>query len=85
MDNLLYEANQDILGALTLEDLDVVRHVWLGKGGRMELLLRQLGALPADQRSEQGKELNQLKIGIGNSFAVQKEKILNAMVNSLLD
>ncbi len=43
-------------------DLDRVKSAYLGKKGRIGSLLRNIGSLPAEQRQEAGKKLNELRV-----------------------
>ncbi len=52
---------KDLSEALTLEDLQRSRVRFLGKKGEVTSLLKLLGSLPADDRPEAGRVLNELR------------------------
>lgn len=58
---LVEEARASVHAASDLKALDAVRVDFLGKQGRLTQLLKQLGAVPVDQRRERGAALNDAK------------------------
>jgi len=55
------EVEQAIAAAGTQDDLTAVKITFLGKKGRLTAILKQLGALPAQERAAIGEEANALK------------------------
>ncbi|MBM4398632.1 MAG: phenylalanine--tRNA ligase subunit alpha [Deltaproteobacteria bacterium] len=61
MDELTREALADVAAAGTAADLKEVEVRWLGKKGRVTALLKELSALPPEDRKARGQQLNALK------------------------
>jgi phenylalanyl-tRNA synthetase alpha chain len=61
VDDLIRRALAEIADCQELAGLDAVRVKYLGKKGELTALLKQLGALPADQRPEAGQAINRAK------------------------
>jgi len=55
------EAEQAIRAAASLEALEALRLAWLGKSGRLQDVLRGIGALPPAERGPAGKAANEAK------------------------
>lgn len=72
LDDLRDRALADIESASTLEALEQQRVGLLGKKGTVTAQLKQLGALPAEQRREQGGRINALKTELADAIAVQR-------------
>ena len=62
------------------EELEQLRINYLGRKGHFTEHLKALGQLPADQRPEAGRILNQAKKKIANTFALRKNKLLSSAV-----
>lgn len=62
-------ARGEIAGAPDLDALESLRVGLLGKSGLLTAALKELGALPADQRKQRGAELNQLKNALAEALA----------------
>ena len=71
LETLLDEARRDI-SAASATTLDQVKSAYLGKSGRLGVLLRQLGQLPIEQRAESGKKLNELRSQLEALLAQKK-------------
>ena len=54
-------ATEEIAQAATLDDLQEVRGNYLGKQGSISQAMRQIGALPADQRPAAGQRMQQVR------------------------
>ncbi|HSO83693.1 phenylalanine--tRNA ligase subunit alpha [Thiocapsa sp.] len=63
-----------IAAAADLAGLDQVRVRYLGKSGELTALLKQLGALPADERPAAGQEINQAKVAV--QVAIDRRKVV---------
>src|SRR4029077_4255491 len=57
-----------------LEDLNTFQTAWLGRKGRLTLLLKKLGDVSLEKRKTLGKGYNELKVGLEKSLAdLEKE------------
>jgi phenylalanyl-tRNA synthetase alpha chain len=61
IDALRREFQSDLEKALTAEDIETVRVLWLGRKGKVTSLLKQLGTLSIEEKKEAGPILNQLR------------------------
>lgn len=57
------------------KDLDKLRQVFLGKKGRLTVILKELGKLSPEQRAEAGKLANQLKERLEQSFLTKSQEL----------
>ncbi len=62
------ESSKLISASNNKDSLEKAYKTYLGKSGEVNLLLKSLGSFPQDERKEAGKQLNQLKSGIENSY-----------------
>ncbi|KAF1085661.1 Phenylalanine--tRNA ligase alpha subunit [Sporotomaculum syntrophicum] len=62
--NILLEANQVLSGASNLEELNDIRVRFLGKKGLLTVVLRGMGALPAEERPVVGQLANEVRSSI---------------------
>lgn len=60
-DSLQKEVQPLLERAKTLEDVNALRILWLGRKGRLTLLLKQLGALSLEEKKLYGPPYNRLK------------------------
>jgi len=67
-------------GISELEDLKIK---YLGKKGRLTALMRELGALPPEQRPEVGRLANRVKQGLIERFEARKTRLASEKVESL--
>ena len=74
LEALLAQARRDFAAA-TAATLDQVKSAYLGKGGRLGGLLRQLGQLPPEQRAATGQRLNELRATFEQLLAARKEQL----------
>jgi len=61
VDAIAREAHDAAAAAMSAADLERVRVAYLGRQGRLTLLLRSLGALPAEERPLVGAAANEAK------------------------
>jgi phenylalanyl-tRNA synthetase alpha chain len=61
LDALLADTDAALAAATNLRAWDAIRVATLGKSGRLTALLKELGALPPDERRARGAALNQLR------------------------
>jgi len=73
LDDLRDRALADIDSASTLEALEQQRVGLLGKKGAVTAQLKQLGALPPEQRREHGARINALKTELANAITARRE------------
>jgi len=71
-DTLAANAVTDVQAAATLEALDQLRVRLLGKQGEVTALLKQLGALPPEQRKAQGEQINRLRDALTEALTARK-------------
>ncbi len=71
------DAVRDVAAAAASDDLEAVRVKYLGRQGQITQLLRSLGAVPAAERPEIGRQANELKAAIealvGDRLAVARD------------
>ncbi|HUU55201.1 MAG TPA: phenylalanine--tRNA ligase subunit alpha, partial [Armatimonadota bacterium] len=72
---LAEEATEAIVGAATPQALDHVRVTYLGRQGKLTLLLRGIGQLPADLRPQAGKEANRSRQLIEAAIESRREQL----------
>src|SRR2546428_6953459 len=61
LDKIAREAQQAILDAASLDALEEVRRAYLGRRGLVAQLFDQIPSLPAAQRPQAGRQLNELR------------------------
>jgi phenylalanyl-tRNA synthetase alpha chain len=71
-------AVQEIAAAADPAALDEVRVHYLGKKGLLTAQLKQLGALPADQRPAAGQEINRVKQQVQQQLDARRAALLSA-------
>jgi phenylalanyl-tRNA synthetase alpha chain len=59
----------------SLQDVDPLRVAWLGRKGRLTLLLKQLGDLSIDEKRVWGPRLNQLKTKFEDLLATREKDL----------
>ena len=69
------QAEAEIAGAASLQDLDRVRVAYLGREGRITLALRGLGKLSAEERPKAGAAANQARVRTESSLAQRREQL----------
>lgn len=74
LDQILQEALLAVAEAEDLSSLDAVRVAYMGKKGKVTGLLKELGALPADERPHAGQQINELKLKI--NLAIDERKLV---------
>jgi phenylalanyl-tRNA synthetase alpha chain len=78
----------EALGALaalrTATELPDWYHAYLGRKGRLTDVLRGLGALPAGERPEAGRRLNDVKAALEGAFAERQEALRLAALDAAL-
>ncbi len=64
LDGLLDDAKSHIDDAKTLQTLDAVRVEFLGKKGRLTAALKEVGALPKEEKPAAGQAVNKIKVAV---------------------
>ena len=72
IDHLIRSALADIEAATSLDRLDALRVALLGKVGSITGQLKQLGALPPEQRKAFGEQINRAKDAVSEAIAKRK-------------
>ncbi len=72
---LIERAHQAIAASGDLSALDTVRVEFLGKKGELTAQLKQLGALPPEDRREAGGAINKAKQAVQEAIAVKREAL----------
>lgn len=75
VESLLVQARAAVSAAQDLVALDLVRVRYLGKKGELTAQLKQLGALPDDQRRAQGAAINAIKSALAEALEVRRQQL----------
>jgi phenylalanyl-tRNA synthetase alpha chain len=78
IDSLLRSALDAIAAADSLEALDAARVALVGKSGSITGQLKQLGALPPDQRKAAGEGINRARDAVNEAIAARKVELEEA-------
>jgi phenylalanyl-tRNA synthetase alpha chain len=81
VESLRKDVQKPLERAKTLEDLSTLRIAWLGRSGKLTLLLKKLGEMPIDKRKIYGKTYNEFKIEL-DAQLTEREKTLLAVQRS---
>ena len=85
LEALQQEAQQAIAAADTLERLEELRLVYLGKKGQLSVLLRSMGQLSAEERPRIGAITNTVKEALQTDLERQRTKLQTAQIQAQLD
>ena len=69
------ECTQAVADAADLDALEEVRVALLGKKGRVSLLMRGLGKMPAEERQQVAPRLNELKTQLTEAIGARKKAL----------
>ncbi|RVQ65946.1 phenylalanine--tRNA ligase subunit alpha [Croceicoccus ponticola] len=83
-DSLRAEALARIAEAQTLDALEEHRLAYLGKKGSISLLMKTLGGMSPEERSEAGAKLNALRTEVADAIAARKDTMEAAALESRL-
>jgi phenylalanyl-tRNA synthetase alpha chain len=72
---LVQRAKSEIETAATLPALDAVRVAWLGKKGILTQRLKQLSALPQEERPAAGQQINKAKSEIQAELEARRQRL----------
>jgi len=75
IEELVTEAGKQIAQAAELAQLDEVRVRYLGKSGLLTAQLKQLGALPKEERPAAGQAINKAKQELESAITVRKQEL----------
>ena len=84
IESLSTQALADIAAAQSPEVVEQLRVALLGKNGSITTQLKQLGALPADQRKAAGEAINRARDAIGEALSVRKSVLEDAALDARL-
>lgn len=85
LEALRQEAKRAIAAADTLERLEELRVVYLGKKGQLSGLLRSMGQLSADERPRIGAIANEVKEAVQTDLERQRTTLEAAQIQAQLD
>ena len=74
---ILKDAKEELSIVQTVKDLTDIKVKFLGKNGEITALLKGMKDIPANERSEYGKKVNDLKTFVSDLFS-EKETVLKA-------
>lgn len=74
--SLLGEAESGIAKALNEAELSEIRQAFLGKKGRLTVLLKNIGKQPPEERKALGQEGNRVKQGIQDAIEAREAELL---------
>jgi phenylalanyl-tRNA synthetase alpha chain len=69
----------------TLDDLDKLRVAWLGRSGKLTVILKSLGAASMEERKTKGKAYNELKVELESRLSQREQALLAAQRNADLE
>ncbi|MFC5577542.1 phenylalanine--tRNA ligase subunit alpha [Lysobacter niabensis] len=84
IESLTQQALNDIASAATPEAIEALRVALLGKHGSVTAQLKQLGALPPDQRKTAGEAINQARDVLTAALGERKAVLEDAALDSRL-
>ena len=84
IETLSSQALADIAAAQSPEVVEQLRVALLGKSGSITTQLKQLGALPPDQRKAAGEAINRARDAIGEALSVRKSVLEDAALDARL-
>ncbi len=84
IDSLSAQALADIAAAQTPEAVEALRVGLLGKQGSITAQLKQLGALPPEQRKAAGEAINRARDAVGQALAARKAVLEEAALDARL-
>ena len=84
IESLSVQALADIAAAQTPEAVEALRVGLLGKQGSITAQLKQLGALPPEQRKAAGEAINRARDAVGQALAARKAVLEEAALDARL-
>ncbi len=84
LESLKNEVLQDLERVKDLQGLENIRVSFLGKSGKLTLLMKELGKMDPDERKVRGAALNSLKVEISDIIDTKKAHFEEADINERL-
>jgi phenylalanyl-tRNA synthetase alpha chain len=78
VESLRKEIQSPVQRIKTLDDLEKFRIAWLGRSGKLTLLLKKLSELPLEKRKTLGKEYNEFKTELDGQLTDREKTLQNA-------
>ena len=78
------EAEKAISGAKTSDELYQVKVQFFGKQGSLSLLMREVGALPKEERPAFGQKVNEVRGGLQEQYSQLERKLKKDELNAKL-
>ncbi len=84
-ENLRRQFEPALENAKTLDELEKIRILWLGRKGQLTLLLKQLGELSLEEKKTYGPVYNQLKTDLEKVLAARERDLSSAERSQTLE
>jgi phenylalanyl-tRNA synthetase alpha chain len=84
LDRIAADASAALGAAADAPSVDALRHDLLGRSGRLTVLLRQLGTVPADERPEVGRRANEVRSAIETAIGARLDVLRTADLDARL-
>ena len=75
IERLKQSALDDFKAAIDLAALEHVKGSWLGPHGKFTAMMKQLGALPKEEKPAAGKSINMAKAELESALALRREEL----------
>jgi phenylalanyl-tRNA synthetase alpha chain len=75
IDPLKQAALAELKASADLAALEQAKGTWLGPRGKFTALMKQLGALPKEDRPAAGKQINQAKVELETALAERRAEL----------
>lgn len=87
LDALRAQAQERIKAASSADELSEIRIMYLGRKGTLNLLIKEIGDIPIEQRPAWGQRLNMLKIALNKAIEEKYEELgrLQGKAEKVLD
>ena len=84
IESLAIKASSEIDKSMDIASLDSVRVKYLGKKGKLTAELKKLGQLPAEERSNAGKKINEAKKNLLELIHVRRKNLEDSLLEKKL-
>ncbi len=84
IESLAIKASSEIDKSMDIASLDSVRVKYLGKKGKLTAELKKLGQLPAEERSNSGKKINEAKKNLLELIHVRRKNLEDSLLEKKL-
>ena len=78
LSELIESARQDFAKAEQPAALEDAKAKYIGKTGAVTMLMKQLGALPPEERRARGQEINKAKAAVEAALNARREQLAQA-------